>query len=209
MKAPPPIPEDCGSTRLSTICVAIAASAAAPPARSIARPAAAARGLAAATMCRGATTFSLLVKLVAGSGTVSAGAAAVATRISAAERDTSRYAGECAARGHLVIAMRGSQPTAFLYVMVVQAPGASNKERRASKRPPGDVIAEKPGGWHSRAMLRPGTRKLITGVDGIPAGKAAGHSPWDGVPGLLPTEPPRPAVDVRGPAPGTRPAARL
>src|SRR5450755_1734460 len=54
MKAPPPMPEDCGSTRLSTSWVAIAASIAEPPARSISRPASAAYALAADTMCRSA-----------------------------------------------------------------------------------------------------------------------------------------------------------
>src|SRR5471032_2789230 len=48
MKAPPPMPEDSGSTNPSTIWVAIAASTAEPPARSISRPASAACGLAAA-----------------------------------------------------------------------------------------------------------------------------------------------------------------
>ena len=49
-KPPPPIPEDCGSTRPSTICAEIAASMAEPPASSISRPARAAWGLATATM---------------------------------------------------------------------------------------------------------------------------------------------------------------
>ena len=38
-------PEDCGSTRFSTSCTAIAASAALPPARSISRPASTASGI--------------------------------------------------------------------------------------------------------------------------------------------------------------------
>ena len=50
MKLPPPMPELCGSTTLSTSCTAMAASTALPPIRSISRPAAAASGLAAATM---------------------------------------------------------------------------------------------------------------------------------------------------------------
>src|SRR5262245_54560968 len=50
MKAPPPSPDDCGSTKLSTNCTATAASAAVPPARSISRPASTAAALAAATM---------------------------------------------------------------------------------------------------------------------------------------------------------------
>ena len=50
MKAPPPMPDDSGSTRPSTICTAMAASTALPPARSISSPASAASGLAAATM---------------------------------------------------------------------------------------------------------------------------------------------------------------
>ena len=47
--APPPMPLDCGSTRVNTICTATAASSALPPARSIWAPASAASGLAAAT----------------------------------------------------------------------------------------------------------------------------------------------------------------
>src|SRR5437868_3778642 len=50
MKAPPPSPEDCGSTRLRTNCTAMAASAALPPARSMSRPASTAAGLAAEIM---------------------------------------------------------------------------------------------------------------------------------------------------------------
>src|SRR5579872_3753771 len=50
------MPEDCGSTRFSTSCVAIAASMALPPWRSISRPASAASGLAAATISCLATT---------------------------------------------------------------------------------------------------------------------------------------------------------
>ena len=56
LEAPPPMPLDCGSTRVSTICMAMAASMALPPARSIARPASLASGLAAAAMCRLACT---------------------------------------------------------------------------------------------------------------------------------------------------------
>ena len=44
-------PEDCGSTSVSTACIAMAASMAEPPRRSISRPASAASGLAAAAMC--------------------------------------------------------------------------------------------------------------------------------------------------------------
>jgi len=40
--APPPMPEDSGSTRVSTICAAMAASTAEPPAWSISSPALAA-----------------------------------------------------------------------------------------------------------------------------------------------------------------------
>ena len=43
------MPEDCGSTSVSTSCTAIAASTALPPARSTCRPASVASGLAAAT----------------------------------------------------------------------------------------------------------------------------------------------------------------
>ena len=43
------MPLDCGSTSVSTICTATAASTAEPPAWSIRDPAAAASGLAAAT----------------------------------------------------------------------------------------------------------------------------------------------------------------
>src|ERR1700760_91829 len=53
MNAPPPRPELCGSTRPSTACTATAASIAEPPAFSTFRPAATARGLAAATLAGG------------------------------------------------------------------------------------------------------------------------------------------------------------
>src|SRR6478672_5465096 len=49
MKAPPPIPELCGSTRPSMAWTATAASTALPPRFSTFRPACAARGLAAIT----------------------------------------------------------------------------------------------------------------------------------------------------------------
>ncbi len=54
MNAPPPMPDDCGSTRVNTACIAIAASIADPPWRSISRPASAASGLAAAAIWRSA-----------------------------------------------------------------------------------------------------------------------------------------------------------
>ena len=47
--APPPIPLDCGSTKVNTICTAIAASTAEPPACKIRYPASLANGCAAAT----------------------------------------------------------------------------------------------------------------------------------------------------------------
>src|ERR1700730_17164943 len=50
MNAPPPSPEDCGSTTLRISCTAIAASAALPPACKISRPASTATGLAAEIM---------------------------------------------------------------------------------------------------------------------------------------------------------------
>ena len=49
MKAPPPRPEDWGSTSPSTACTATAASTADPPRRRTAIPASTASGLAAAT----------------------------------------------------------------------------------------------------------------------------------------------------------------
>src|SRR5512139_137952 len=55
MKPPPPMPELCGSTTPSASMVAIAASVALPPARSISAPAAAARGSAALTTPRVST----------------------------------------------------------------------------------------------------------------------------------------------------------
>ena len=48
--AAPPIPEDCGSTSVSTACMAIAASMAEPPLRRISRPASAA-SLAGSVFC--------------------------------------------------------------------------------------------------------------------------------------------------------------
>ncbi|CAM3492920.1 hypothetical protein CUTA107171_28215 [Cupriavidus taiwanensis] len=52
MKAPPPMPVACGSTSVSTACMAMAASMAEPPWRSMARPASVASGLAAAAIWR-------------------------------------------------------------------------------------------------------------------------------------------------------------
>src|SRR5918992_4436269 len=52
MKAPPPMPEDSGSTKPSIICTAIAASTAEPPRFNTSAPASAASGCAAATMKR-------------------------------------------------------------------------------------------------------------------------------------------------------------
>jgi len=207
MKAPPPIPEDCGSTRLSTICVAIAASIAVPPARSISSPAAAASGLAAATMCRRATTCSFLAKPVAGSGTVSARATAVAMRISVAARNNCRYAGQCVTRG-----TRSAVVAAIIFqVIVTQALKTGNKERidQMSRR----AIAEERSEWHSRAMLRPGKRNLITDVDGIRIGNAEDNKVWTGSPSSFPTRRPSPRSTCAAarreharPTPSTRPA---
>src|SRR5687768_12690316 len=58
MKAPPPMPEDSGSTRPSIACTAIAASTAEPPRFRISAPASAASGCAAATRKRCATPAS-------------------------------------------------------------------------------------------------------------------------------------------------------
>ena len=66
--APPPIPEDCGSTTFSTICVAMAASTALPPLRKMASPASAASGFAATTICRLALTSVFAVKPLGPSG---------------------------------------------------------------------------------------------------------------------------------------------
>ena len=62
------MPLDCGSTRVSTAWVAMAASMAAPPRFSIACPAWAASGCAAATMYFRATTGGLACQPVAASG---------------------------------------------------------------------------------------------------------------------------------------------
>src|SRR5690606_30423868 len=66
--APPPMPDDCGSTSPSTVCTAISASAALPPSRNISRPASAASGCAATTMRRSARTTCLAFVPVAISG---------------------------------------------------------------------------------------------------------------------------------------------
>jgi hypothetical protein len=68
MKAPPPMPELCGSARLSTSWTATAASTALPPAARISRPAWAARGLAAATMSLVAEPAVLAMRPVGASG---------------------------------------------------------------------------------------------------------------------------------------------
>ena len=49
-KAPPPMPEDCGSTWFNTSCTAMAASTALPPSFRIFAPTWAAMGFAATTM---------------------------------------------------------------------------------------------------------------------------------------------------------------
>src|SRR5215510_5240853 len=70
-KAPPPMPEDCGSVNPSTNCAAIAASTAEPPCCKIEQPAAVARGLAVAIIARLARTTAFSVKPVALSGALS------------------------------------------------------------------------------------------------------------------------------------------
>ena len=77
MNAPPPTPELCGSTRLSTACTATAASTAEPPWRSTFSPASTASGLAAVTMTFGPAA------LAAGAG-AGAGASFVAVVAQAA-----------------------------------------------------------------------------------------------------------------------------
>ena len=62
------MPDDCGSTRFSTICTATAASTAVPPLFSMSQPALAASGLAATTMKLRAVAAGLLAKPVAISG---------------------------------------------------------------------------------------------------------------------------------------------
>ena len=74
MKAPPPRPELCGSTRPSTACTATAASSAEPPARSTFSPALAASGLAAVTIACGVITGAEACRSSAAGGV--AGAAA-------------------------------------------------------------------------------------------------------------------------------------
>ena len=68
--APPPRPEDCGSTRPSMACTATRASAALPPSRRIFNPACAAIGLAAATMNDFAVTSRAVDVAVEASGAV-------------------------------------------------------------------------------------------------------------------------------------------
>jgi L-aminopeptidase/D-esterase-like protein len=53
-------------------------------------------------------------------------------------------------------------------------------------------------------MVRPGARNLITDVPGISVGQAEDRLARTGVTVVLPDEPARAAVDVRGGAPGTR-----
>jgi L-aminopeptidase/D-esterase-like protein len=96
-----------------------------------------------------------------------------------------------------------SAVTAIIFqVIVAQAQKAGNKERidQMSRR----AIAEERSEWHSRAMLRPGKRNLITDVDGIRIGNADDNMVWTGVTVILPDAPALAAVDVRGGAPGTR-----
>jgi L-aminopeptidase/D-esterase-like protein len=49
-------------------------------------------------------------------------------------------------------------------------------------------------------MLRPGSRNLITVVDGIRVGNADNHAIWTGVTVILSDVPAFAAVDVRGSA---------
>ena len=53
-------------------------------------------------------------------------------------------------------------------------------------------------------MVRPGARNLITDVPGIRVGQAEDQLARTGVTVVLPDEPARAAVDMRGGAPGTR-----
>lgn len=88
-----PRPEDCGSTIPSTSTVAIAASIALPPRRRILRPASAAIGLAAATMCRCAVASGFSVHPVAASGaSCAARCASAALLMPAATRNAATMA---------------------------------------------------------------------------------------------------------------------
>ena len=62
------MPDDCGSTSVSIICTAMAASSAEPPRRRMVTPASTARGLAAATMSRFANCVDLGVQPDGNSG---------------------------------------------------------------------------------------------------------------------------------------------
>ena len=62
------MPDDCGSTSVSIICTAMAASMALPPCASIATPASTASGLAAATMSRSPYCVVLVVQPDGSSG---------------------------------------------------------------------------------------------------------------------------------------------
>src|SRR5437899_9993791 len=68
MKASPPSPEDCGSTRVSASWMAIAASTAEPPACSTWKPTRLAIGLAVTTTLRSVTTSCCWLRPVAPSG---------------------------------------------------------------------------------------------------------------------------------------------
>ncbi len=86
--APPPSPEDCGSTSPSTTCTATIASAALPPSRSTAAPASTASGLAAATIqsCEVTGAATSAVPVAASGASASAACCAWAGRAISAAR---------------------------------------------------------------------------------------------------------------------------
>ena len=83
MNAPPPMPEDCGSTTLSTSWTAIAASTALPPRASVAMPASTAAGCAATTIACLLVTSALEVQPDARSWAPAGAHAAAQTSIAA------------------------------------------------------------------------------------------------------------------------------
>src|SRR5688572_27991150 len=96
--APLPMPDDCGSTSVSIICTAIAASTALPHCASIATPESTASGFAAATMSRSLYCVALVVQPDGSSGAVcdavTCGAVAFGAVVDGVERQAVRTNGK-------------------------------------------------------------------------------------------------------------------
>lgn len=118
------MPDACGSTSISTICAAIAASTAVPPAFSISWPACAASGCAAAIMSRCAVQPGLSTQLESSAGEAGDSAADVAEASAVADAGAAEAA-----------AFRAPEPGAFAQPAVTA--------RRAAASAPAHGLVER------------------------------------------------------------------